>query len=102
MKKSLFDFSSAKIEEGLNYEMAGRICRLLKLFSESKQYLEKGISISSEFPVYQAALYFELAKTLYAMGDSGVSAALKSIDLYNFCECPRQIETIKSFLDSIS
>jgi tetratricopeptide (TPR) repeat protein len=104
MKKSLSDFSSAKIEEGLNYEIAGRICRLLKLFSESRQYLEKGIQISNKFPVYQAALYFELAKTLHAVavGDSSRSAALKAIELYTLCESDQQAELVKSFLNSIA
>lgn len=100
MKKSLSDFSSMKIEEGLNYEMAGRICRLLKLFPESKQYLERGIQISNEFPVYQAALYFELAKTLQDSGEPIQSAAQKAIDLYSVCESPIQVEAVKKFLES--
>jgi len=102
VKKSLSDFSDAKIEEGLNYEIAGRTCRLVKLFSESRQYLEKGIQVSNEFPVYQAALYFELAKTLHATGAPARSVALKAKELYAICESDLQVKAVKNFLDSIA
>lgn len=100
MKEALSEFTVAKIEEGLNYEIAGRICRLLNQFSESKNYLESGIRISNEFPVYQAALYFELAQTLYACGEAADSPAQKAIQLYRMCESPIQVDVVKKFLDS--
>jgi tetratricopeptide (TPR) repeat protein len=94
LTKGLDGFRNLNIEEGLNYELAGRICRLNQDFGDSINYLEKGISISNEFPLYQAALYFELALTLKNIGKDHSQSLKQSIQLYKKCGALKRIELI--------
>lgn len=62
IKKTLFEFQKMNIEEGLNYEYAGRVFRIAKDFAQAKIFLQRGIEITHDYPIYQAALYQELAQ----------------------------------------
>lgn len=96
LKTSLDGFASLKIEEGLNYEFAGRICRILKQNQRSLEFLKKGVAISDEFPLYQAAHYLELALTQQAMGLSSQDSFAKSIQLFEKCQAPLKVAEVKN------
>ena len=97
LKDSLDGFSKLGIEEGLNFEFAGRICRLLGDLPASNHYLRIGIKLAQDFPLYQAGLFFELGKTLLA-GFDRIEATVfleKAADLYLICEAPLRAEKVK-------
>lgn len=101
---ALTGFEKLGIEEGLNYEFAGRICRLLGDNKMSEIYLRKGIDLSIQFPMEQASIYFELAKTIQIDSkrkDEAVSMAKKSLELFHKCEAPHREEMVNTFLNSI-
>ena len=100
LNKGLDGFKKLNIEEGLNYEFAGRISRLNGNLSESINYLKKGISISNEFPLYQAALYFEMTNTEMNLGQPYSQSFDESVRLYTQCEAPKRVEMIKSLIKS--
>ncbi len=105
LNEGLVGFSVLGIEEGLNYEFAGRISRYLKDFEESEIYLRKGISISNKFPLYQAALHFELAKTLSSSPNrraEAINSARAALDLYTNCDAALRIHAINSFINAIA
>lgn len=105
LNEGLDGFSMLGIEEGLNYEFAGRISRHLEEFEESETYLRKGISISNKFPLYQAALHFELAKTLCSSPDrrtEAITSARVALDLYTHCEAAFRSHIVNSFINSIA
>jgi tetratricopeptide (TPR) repeat protein len=98
-------FAELGIDEGLNYEFAGRISRLAGDQMASVDYFRKGISLAKDFPMYRAALYLELAKTLSANRSDLVEAkasAKKAVDLYRECEASIRAELANKFLDSIT
>jgi len=98
MLAAINDFSRMNIEEGLNYEFAGRISRIIGDLAEAKAYLEKGILITDEFPVEQASLYSELVQTLLGLRENPEPALKMAIKLYRECECDlrvKQLESIK-------
>ncbi len=108
-KKEMFEglsgFLELGIEEGLNYEFAGRISRLIGDNSASEEYLRKGVSISKEYSMYQAALLLELSKTLSTnilKLTEAKTFAKKSADLYRRCEASIRVEMANRFLESIS
>ncbi|MBK9322093.1 MAG: hypothetical protein IPM97_03885 [Bdellovibrionaceae bacterium] len=73
----------------MNYEFAGRISRLVGDLSASEEYLRKGVALSNEFPIYQAALFLELSKTLATNNLKTTEAkdfAKRAADLYRQCE----------------
>lgn len=105
LEAGLDQFSKLMIEEGLNYEFAGRISRLVGHHSESVRFLERGISISSEFPMALASLQLELARTL-SMNPTTSSEARKYAEtaatLFKTCEAPIRSRAAKQFKDSIA
>jgi tetratricopeptide (TPR) repeat protein len=106
-KKSLTEglegFAKLGIEEGLNYEFAGRIARLLGEQSTSVDFLSRGLSISKDFPMSQAPLHFEMAKTLADQGSADAQVqAQKAYELYLSCEAPLRAEIIKQSFNLIT
>jgi tetratricopeptide (TPR) repeat protein len=103
LQKGLEGFARLGIEEGLNYEFAGRISRLIGDKSQAQAYLRKGIEISNEFPLYQAALNFEMAQALVAAGEGREARrfAEKAAELYTLCEAPLRAEAAKKFASSL-
>lgn len=102
--EGLQQFANLGIDEGLNYEFAGRVSKLNDEFVQSESYLRKGISISNDFPMYQAALHLELAKTLALIEGKSSDAkesAKKAADLYSQCEATKRVEMANSFINSI-
>lgn len=100
LQQALEGFHLLNIEEGLNYEFAGRICRLNGNLDRSQEYLKKGISISNEFPLYQAAIFFELARTEKALGQDCSSSCRESLRLYKACEADTRAEMVHTWLIS--
>ncbi|MGZ5280356.1 MAG: hypothetical protein ACXWC9_10455, partial [Pseudobdellovibrionaceae bacterium] len=95
--ESLKEFAEMNINESLNFEQAGRAHRLLGELDKAKEYFLHGISIGHEFPVYQAALYAELAGVLKSQGHSEwTEKARTAIDLYRKCQCPLRVESLKT------
>ena len=103
LKKGLDGFFQLGIEEGLNYEIAGRVSRLLGDLDQSEKFLNKGISISSDFPVYHAALHLEMAKTQKALSKSAEAKKYAEIAkaLYQNCEAPLRASMANEFIKSI-
>lgn len=104
LNDGLDGFAKLGIEEGLNYEFAGRISRYLGQLEAAEAYLRKGISISSKFPLYQAALYFELAKTLNSMPNRNTEAmgsARAAVELYTHCDAPLRSSIANNFINSM-
>ncbi len=100
LKASLDGFTSLNIDEGLNYEFAGRICRLLSQNQRSWDYLKAGVAISDDFPLYQAALYRELGLTEQALGlDAGESFAF-AIKLFTKCQAPLKAFEVQNIINS--
>jgi tetratricopeptide (TPR) repeat protein len=97
MNDGLADFVKLGIEEGLNYEFAGRISLLLGQRVEAEAFLRKGISISAEFPLSRAALFFELAKLL-----SSRDFASEAFRLYSECDANQRSESVKYFIKSMA
>lgn len=91
--KDVDGFAALGIEEGLNYEYAGRILRLLGKLQEAEKYLRRGLEISNDFPIYQAALCFELSLTLSDQKKriEAEHFAQQAIDLYQKCEAPLRV-----------
>jgi hypothetical protein len=96
MDSALQDFEKMGIVEGLNFEIAARTMRRVQNFQRAQLLAEHGISISNDFPIYQASLYRELAEILIAQNLAFDTAARTSIALYQKNECPRQVEAIKN------
>lgn len=96
----LEEFAKMNIIEGLNFEIAGRVFRILEDFNQAQNLVQKGISISAEFPIYQAALYVELAEIFKAKKASQVTqAANQAIALYEKHQCPLRVEIVKKRFD---
>lgn len=97
LEESLVDFAKLGIDEGLNYEFAGRISILVGKRREAEEYFRKGLLISKDFPLSQASLYFEMAKLL-----SSVECANEALSLYSDCGAKLRTESIKKFIKSIA
>lgn len=98
LRSGLDQFSKLGIEEGLNYEFAGRIARHLDEPIESIRFLEKGIAISTDFPMALAALRAELAKTLMLFVERRAEAleqARKAAELFEACGARDRTEAAK-------
>jgi tetratricopeptide (TPR) repeat protein len=95
VESALAGFSKLGIREGLNFEYAGRVNRIVGNFNQSIKYLSEGIAASQAFPIYLAALQFELARTSKKMGSRWEEAANTAIALYEKHECPARVEKIK-------
>ena len=94
--EGLRKFSEMGIDEGLNYEIAGRTYRLQNALAVAESLIAKGISISEDFPIYQAALYVEMAEVLKAQNRTSWKDQLESsISLYTKCQCPLRVQMIK-------
>ncbi len=94
--KGMEGFKSLKVEEGLNYEFAGRICRLNGKPEESLSYLKRGVEISNEFPLYQAAVYLELALTEQKLQLDNRNSIQQSLRLFIQCQAHKKVDLIKS------
>ncbi|MGZ3786714.1 MAG: helix-turn-helix domain-containing protein [Bdellovibrio sp.] len=103
LNHGLEGFAKLGIEEGLNYEIAGRVTRLLGDFSASVDFIRKGISISEKFPIYLAALNLEMSKALAAQGNSieALQFAQNAETLYGICEAPLRASASNLFGKSI-
>jgi tetratricopeptide (TPR) repeat protein len=89
LDKGLEGFAQLGIEEGLNYEFAGRVLRILGDHAESARKLRHGISLSGEFPLSLAALHAELAKTTVHQDPiEAKQHTEKAKALYLACEAP--------------
>jgi tetratricopeptide (TPR) repeat protein len=96
LEDALAGYQDLKIEEGLNYEFAGRISRLIGDLENSKAYLEKGITLSQDFPIELAGVYAELALTLKALKQNPEAALKNAIAIYTTCECPLKVQELQS------
>ncbi|MCX6117259.1 MAG: tetratricopeptide repeat protein [Proteobacteria bacterium] len=67
LTKAMTGYQNLKIEEGLNYEFAGRINRENCDYQESLASIDRGIAISQDFPLCLANLHFERAQTLRSL-----------------------------------
>ncbi len=103
LSDGLNGFTDLAIEEGLNYEFAGRVSRILGEHQASAAYLKKGIGLSKDFPMYLANLHMELARTLLVASDPSEArrSARMSADLYEQCEAPIRMEMARKLLESI-
>lgn len=104
LQQGLAGFADLGIEEGLNYEYAGRILRLLGNLQEAEKYLRRGIEILKDFPMYQAALFFELSLTLLDQKKriEAEQFAQQAIELYQKCEAPLRIIQINNVLGPLT
>jgi len=59
LESALKGFAELNIEEGQIYEIAGRICRLLQNYENSKKYLSAGLIIAKKYPLELAQLNLE-------------------------------------------
>jgi tetratricopeptide (TPR) repeat protein len=100
LKNSLNGFAELKIIEGLNFEFAGRISRILNQNEKSLNFLKKGIAISHDFPLYQAALYRELASTEESMGLDSKNSLSRARQLFERCQAPLRVLEIDSIMNS--
>jgi DNA-binding Xre family transcriptional regulator len=100
LKNSLEGFESLKINEGLNFEFAGRICRILNQNQRSINFLKNGVAISNDFPLYQAALYRELALTERSMGTGSKDSFSKAIQLFERCQAPLKAIEVENIMNS--
>jgi tetratricopeptide (TPR) repeat protein len=100
LKESFDGFESQKIDEGLNYEFAGRICRVLGQNLRSLDFLKKGVAVSNDFPLYQASVYRELALTERAMGLNPKGSFSMASRLFDRCEAPLKVSEIEILLNS--
>ncbi len=97
LESSLSDFAKLGIDEGLNYEFAGRISMLLGNRQAAESYFRKGISISMDFPRARAALCFEIAKLT-----TSLEFANEALRLYSECDAQLRVESVKKFIKSIA
>jgi len=95
LESALAGFSKLGIHEGLNFEYAGRVNRLVGSLDQAIKYLNEGIEASQTFPIYLAALQLELARALKQKGSSWIEAANTAIALYTKHECPARFEMIR-------
>ncbi|MEK7355717.1 MAG: hypothetical protein AAB250_04680, partial [Bdellovibrionota bacterium] len=103
LESAFRQFSNLNIEEGLNYEFAGRVVRLIGNRDESIRYLEKGISISAEFPMALAGLHVELARSLATSDPVGAKhMAEKAEEIFRACEAPLRSCAAKMLAKSIA
>ena len=103
LQQGLGGFTSLGISEGLNFEFAGRVFRMLGDFEQGEKHILQGIRISAEFPMSLAALYFELAKLLTKTRRSAAEiqdAKEKAISIYNDCESPLRVQLVQKFFET--
>ncbi len=62
-------FYALGIDEGLNHEFAARVQRRAGALEAAQQALQRGLSVSAEFPLQRAELLFEQAWWCRARGD---------------------------------
>lgn len=96
VEAALDGFSKLGIYEGLNFEYAGRANRIIGNLDQSIKYLNEGIAASQTFPIYLAALQFELARALKQKGSGWEESASIAMALYEKHECPARVEMIKN------
>lgn len=96
LQLSLAGFETLKINEGLNYEFAGRICRHLNQNKRSIDFLQKGIEVSHAFPLSQASLYRERALTEMALGQNPKNSFSLSLQLFKQCQAPLKANEVEA------
>lgn len=93
---ALDGFSKLGIHEGLNFEYAGRVQRLVGNFDQAVSDLKEGIATAQAFPIDLASLKVELARTLKMMkSDMWRDAAVEAIAIFTAAECPLRVDMIK-------
>lgn len=92
----LAEFQALGINEGLNFEYAGRVHRLCGDLDAAETYLRRGVTLAAAFPVYLASVHVELAETLrLKRSATWTEAAEKAVLLYAQCECPLRVDQVK-------
>ena len=96
LASALDGFAKLGIHEGLHFEYAGRVQRLVGNFDQAASDLKEGIALSQAFPIALAALKAEQARTLKLM-NSGAwrDAAAEAIAIFMAAECPLRVEMVK-------
>lgn len=93
---ALEGFSKLGIHEGLGFEYAGRVQRLVGNFDQAVSDLKEGIATAQAFPIDLASLKVELARTLKMMkSDMWRDAAVEAIAIFTAAECPLRVDMIK-------
>jgi tetratricopeptide (TPR) repeat protein len=96
VEEALQEYAEMGIAEGLYFEQAGRTYRILGNLKKAKELLQKGIDISEKFPVYQAALYSELAIVLKSeSAPTWLATTQRAIELYKKCQCPLRVKALQ-------
>lgn len=96
VESALAGFAKLGIREGLNFEYAGRVHRLLGNYDQAVIHLKDGITAAQAYPIYLAALQAEFARTLKLMGsDKWIDAAKNAIHVFTVKECPLRVTMIK-------
>lgn len=90
--EALKGFSDLGINEGLNYEYAGRVHRICKNLDQAEKYLLQGLPLAQDYPIYHASILAELAEVLKLKGHSEWKTRHQdSISIYTQCGCPLRI-----------
>lgn len=93
---ALDGFSKLGIHEGLNFEYAGRVQRLVGNLDQAVSDLKEGISTAQVFPIDLASLKVELARTLKMMNSNlWRDAAAEAIAIFTAAECPLRVDMIE-------
>ena len=96
LASALNGFAKLGIHEGLHFEYAGRVQRLVGNFDQAVSDLKEGIALSQAFPVALAALKAEQARTLKMMNSNlWKDAAAEAIAIFKAAECPLRVDMIK-------
>lgn len=99
LSDGLEGFKAQGIAEGLNFEFAGRVLRILGQFQKSKEMLLHGISLSKNFPLSEAALNSELGKTLKLLNDKNYIVCFeRAIELYKSSEVEERVKIIQEYV----
>ena len=70
LESGLDSFAQQEIEEGFNFEWAGRTKLILGEEKAAEEYFVRGIALCENFPLYRASLYVELSRLLEQRGDA--------------------------------
>lgn len=96
VSEALASFENLGIKEGLNFEFAGRVYRILGLVDQADKFIRQGIRLSQSFPLELAALHVELAEILRMTGaDNWAREADKAVEIFYKSECPLLAEEVK-------
>lgn len=79
LARGLERFATLHIDEGLNHEFAARVQRRARALDAAAQAVQRGLAVSTEFPLQAAELRLEQALIAQARGDAdGAQQALQA------------------------